>query len=47
MKNEIKQYNLKSVLETDNGEYKILGYADLATSFNDDRKLKKERDRER
>ena len=47
LKNEIKQYNLKSVLETDNGEYKILGYADLATSFNDDRKLKKERDRER
>lgn len=43
LKNEINKYNLQTVLEVDNGEYKILGYGDLITFFNDDRNLNKEK----
>ena len=47
LKKEISRYNLESIIEIDNGEFKILCYADLATAFNDDRKIKKERGKER
>lgn len=47
LKKEVERYNLESVIEIDNGEFKILCYADLATAFNDDRNLKRERGRER
>ena len=36
---EIKKNNLKDVIEIDNGEYKIVGYADLETKFIDDREI--------
>lgn len=41
LEEEIKQYNLENVIEVhDKGsEYRILGYADLETEFNDDRNI--------
>lgn len=42
LKDEINKYRLNNVLEIDNGEYKIIGYGDLITLFNDDRNLLKE-----
>lgn len=47
LKKEIKRYNLENVVEVDNGEYKILGYANLAIAFNDDRNINKNKERER
>lgn len=42
LKEEIKKYGLEEVIETDTGEYKIIGYGDLETKFNDDRFLDKQ-----
>lgn len=39
LKDEIKKYSLQEVVCIDDGEYKILGYGDLETRFNDDRNL--------
>lgn len=39
LKEEIKKYGLDEVIGIDDGEYKIVGYGDLETRFNDDRKL--------
>lgn len=36
LKEEIKKYGLENVIEIDTGEYKIIGYGDLETKFNDD-----------
>ena len=44
LKKEIEKYNLKEVIEIDNGEYKIVGYGDLETRFLDDRNYCKELD---
>lgn len=44
LKKEIEKYNLKEVIEIDNGEYKIIGYGDLETRFLDDRNYCKELD---
>ena len=42
LKKEIKKYNLETIIEIDNGEYKIVGYGDLIMCFNDDRTLNKD-----
>lgn len=42
LEEEIEEYHLKEVIEINNGEYKIVGYGDLQTMFNDDRHLVKE-----
>ena len=44
LKKEIEKYNLKEVIEIDNGEYKIVGYGDLETRFLNDRNYCKELD---
>ena len=36
---EIKKYGLDEVICIDDGEYKIIGYGDLETRFNDDRNI--------
>ena len=41
LKKEIKKYGLEDVIEIDTGEYKIIGYGDLETRFNDDRSINK------
>lgn len=41
LKKEIKEYGLDEVIEVNAGEYKIVGYGDLETRFNDDRNLQK------
>ena len=41
LENEIKKYNLEDVIGINEGEYKIIGYGDLETRFNDDRNLQK------
>lgn len=41
LKEEIKKYNLETVLEVDNGEYQILGYGNLQFCFNDTREFNK------
>lgn len=41
LKKEIKKYGLEDVIEIDTGEYKIIGYGDLETRFNDDRNINK------
>ena len=41
LRDEIKKYNLEAVIEIDAGEYKIIGYGDLETRFNDDRHISK------
>ena len=38
---EIIKYHLNDVIGIDDGEYKIVGYGDLETRFNDDRKINK------
>lgn len=40
LEEEIKQYGLDDVIGIDDCEYKIVGYGDLQTKFNDDRNLK-------
>lgn len=39
LKEEIKKYGLDEVIGINDSEYKIVGYGDLETRFNDDRKL--------
>ena len=39
LKNEIKKYGLEEVLEIDIDNYKVIGYGDLETRFNNDTKL--------
>ena len=41
LRDEIKKYELEAVIEVDAAEYKIIGYEDLETRFNDDRNLNK------
>ncbi len=43
---EIKKFGLDYVLETNDGEYKIVGYYNLDTMFNDDRNLNKDKNKE-
>lgn len=40
LREEVKKYNLQDVITFDDGEYKIVGYGDLETCFNDNRNLK-------
>lgn len=46
LKDEVNNLGLEDVIEF-NGEYKILGYTDLETRFNDNRKLVKSREYEK
>ena len=46
LKLEVEKYGLKDVVGINDGEYKILGYGDLETRFNDDRKLEVNKDYE-
>lgn len=39
LKEEIKKYGLDEIIGINDGEYKIVGYGDLETRFNDDRRL--------
>lgn len=39
LKKEVKELGLESVITFDDAEYKIVGYGDLETRFNDDRYL--------
>lgn len=41
LQDEIKKYGLEEIIEIDTGEYKIVGYGDLETRFNDDRNINK------
>ena len=47
LKKEIKKYQLDDVITFDNSAYKMVCWGDLETSFNDDRKLVRDRDIER
>lgn len=40
LKEEVKKYHLEDVITFNDGEYKILGYGNLETCFNDNRNLK-------
>lgn len=42
LKSEIKLYDLENVITIDDGDYKIIGWGDLETRFNDDIALEKE-----
>lgn len=46
LKDEVKELNLDDVITFDDGEYKIVGWGNLETSFNDDRHLQKNKDKE-
>jgi len=46
LKEEIKKYELNEVIGINDGEYKIIGYGDLETRFNDDRSFEKIKDSE-
>ena len=48
-KEEIKKYNLEDVITLNNYEYKVIGWGDLETRFNDDRNIErnKNKDKER
>ena len=46
LKLEVEKYGLKDVVGINDGEYKILGYGDLETRFNDDRRLEVSKDYE-
>ena len=41
LQDEVKKYGLEEIVEIDTGEYKIVGYGDLETRFNDDRNINK------
>lgn len=45
LKEEVKQYGLDNVITFNDGEYKILGYGDLETKFNDNRKFSNKKER--
>ena len=47
LKKEVKKYHLEKVITFNDDEYMILGYGNLEMSFNDDRKIVKEKDLER
>lgn len=47
LKEEVKKYKLEDVITFNDGEYKIVGWGNLETSFNDDRKLERNREMER
>lgn len=47
LKQEITEYKLNDIITLNEGEYKIVGYGDLETCFNDDRRLVKNKDLER
>ena len=47
LKQEITKYKLDELISLNEGEYKIVGYGNLETCFNDDRKLVKNKDLER
>ena len=44
LKMEVEKYGLQEVITFNDGEYKILGYGDLETRFNDDRDFLKKRE---
>ena len=46
LKEEVKKYGLEDIITFDDGEYKIVGYGNLETSFNDDRNISKNKDKE-
>ena len=46
LKSEIKKFGLEDVIGINDGEYKIIGYGNLETMFNDDRNLNKEEEME-
>lgn len=47
LKEEVKKYKLDDVITFDDREYKIIGWGNLETSFNDDRKLERNKEMER
>lgn len=47
LKGEVKKYHLDDVITFNDAEYKIIGWGNLETSFNDDRKLERNKDMER
>lgn len=47
LKEEVKMYQLEDVITFDDREYKIVGWGNLETSFNDDRKLERNKNHER
>lgn len=47
LKEEIKKYGLNDVVTFNDGEYKIVGYGNLETSFNDERKISRIKEYER
>ena len=47
LKEEVKQYKLDDVISIDDGYYKIIGWGNLETSFNDDRNFAKDKGLER
>ncbi len=46
LKEEVKKYGLEDIITFDDGEYKIVGYGNLEISFNDDRNISKNKDKE-
>lgn len=44
LQREILRYNLKDVISIDCDGYKIVGYGDLSTRFNDDRQIIKQKE---
>lgn len=47
LKEEVKRYKLEDVISFDESEYKIIGYGNLETKFNDNRKLIRSKEYER
>lgn len=47
LKEEIKKFGLKDLVVINDGENKIVGYEDLETRFNDNRKISKSREYEK
>lgn len=47
LKDEVEKYKLDDVITFDDSEYKIVGWGNLETCFNDDRKLARNKDMER
>lgn len=47
LKEEVKKYKLEDVISFNESEYKIIGYGNLETKFNDNRKMTRSKDYER
>ncbi len=47
LKSEVEKFGLENVVSINKGEYKIIGYGNLETTFNDDRNLNKEKSEEK